>query len=337
MLILDAERRTRQSIQDSYDALSVELLGARASGLPPERIRELIASGLLPIESLEGLNVNSLDEPLNPLLFIRRIGPQYSRASARERRQMRGWTISQWRRELKGLERSKIPSAIVPIMDRPEALETAQAPIRLPELFGPADQASLVSAHESVGAFIRGLGARFADEASAIFFEEWNGEELLNTPDPVRRDQMLQVIREEVGTAVLTKDSAQEVARRIRQRSGDLARNFERIAETELQAVHNEGQILQAVEIDGENAKVARIPETTACQYCLNAFLNAEGKPLVFNVTELIANGSNVGRKRRDWKPTCYPMHPNCRCDTIPVSENQTVSRTGEVLREDVY
>ncbi len=47
MLVLDAERRTRQSITDHYDALSVELLGARASGLARQRIEALVRSGPL--------------------------------------------------------------------------------------------------------------------------------------------------------------------------------------------------------------------------------------------------------------------------------------------------
>jgi hypothetical protein len=48
-------------------------------------------------------------------------------------------------------------------------------------------------------------------------------------------------------------------------------------------------------------------------------------------VSELIENGTNVGRARADWQPTAYPVHPNCRCDTIPVGPTQTVSRSGRL------
>jgi len=335
MLVLDAERRTRQNIRDHYDALCIELLGVRGSGLSQERVKALIRAQLVDPSALNGFNVNSLDEPLNPILFIRRIGPLYARANPRERARMRQYTLQQWQRELRGYEP---PPAVryTPPMDRPEApSQSTVEQSAIPDSFGTADRASLVSAFQSMGGYIRGLGARFADEASAIIFEDWNGEQLLSTPDPQRRADMLKVIREEVGAAVLTKDTAREVARRIRQRSDDLARNFDRIAETELQAVHNEGQIIQAVEIDGETARVARIPESGACGFCKEAFLNSEGSPQIFNVVDLIANGANVGRKRKDWLPSAYPMHPNCRCDTIPVGPNQTITRTGRLKSVD--
>ena len=71
MLILDAENRTRQSIQDHYDALCVELLGVRASGLSEDRVRELVLSGRLNVDALRGYNLGDNDEPLNPILFIK--------------------------------------------------------------------------------------------------------------------------------------------------------------------------------------------------------------------------------------------------------------------------
>lgn len=337
MLVLDAERRTRQSIIDHYDALSVELLGARASGLSRERIEALVRSGRLDADQLRGYDAGALDEPLNPILFIRLIGTPYARANPEERARMRTWSLEQWRQRLTGVNQ-RAPRLIPPSMMRTQRPPSEHAPPlppsprAIPEHFTAAERAGVVSAFEVAGSYIRGLGARFADEASAQIFEDWNGERLLDTPDPARRARMLKIIREEVGAATLTKDQAREVARRIRQRSGDLARNFERIAETELQATHNEGQIAQAVELDGEDARVARIPESGACGYCTRAFIDPETqRPYIFKVAQLIENGTNIGRRRADWRPSLYPMHPNCRCDTIPVSPSQTVSRSGRL------
>ena len=337
MLVLDAERRTRQSIIDHYDALSVELLGARASGLSRERIEALVRSGRLSADQLRGLDAGALDEPTNPILFIRLIGSPYARANPEERARMRTWSLEQWRQRLTGVNQ-RAPRLIPPSPMRTQRPPSEHAPPlppsprAIPDHFTAAERAGVVSAFEVAGSYIRGLGARFADEASAEIFEDWNGERLLSTPDPARRAKMLKIIREEVGAATLTKDQAREVARRIRQRSGDLARNFERIAETELQATHNEGQIAQAVELDGEDARVARIPESGACGYCTRAFIDPETqRPYIFEVAQLIENGTNIGRKRADWQPSLYPMHPNCRCDTIPVGPSQTVSRSGRL------
>jgi|DEB0MinimDraft_6_1074348.scaffolds.fasta_scaffold03315_3 hypothetical protein len=339
MLILDAEHRTRQSIIDHYDALSVELLGARASGLTRERIEALVRSGRLSADQLQGLDVADLSEPTNPILFTRLIGTPYSRANPEERARMRSMSLEEWGRRLRGVDQ-RTPSAapsqrLFTRSPSPFSAPLPPHPLAIPEYFTPAERAGLVSSFEVAGSYIRGLGARFADEASAELYEEWGGERLLQTPDPQKRARMLKVIREEVGTATLTKDQARTVARRIRQRSGDLARNFERIAETELQAVHNEGQIAQAVDLDGESARVARIPESGACGYCLRAFIDPETqRPYIFEVSQLIENGSNIGRKRADWTPSAYPMHPSCRCDTIPVGPDQTVSRSGRIQKE---
>lgn len=336
MLLVDAEMRGRGIIESHYDALSVELFGVLASGLARERIETLIEEGYLDPRVLIGDNPTTR-APLNPLLFVRRLGSHYVEASPAERDLMRRWSLDKWRGELtRGITpRRASESRRYPTIERPqpETLAPDPHPQAVPSYFGPAERAGLVSAHKAAGGYIRGLGALYADELSAHVYESWNGEELLNTPDAERRRQKLQVIREEVGAAVLTKDTAREVARRIRQRVGDLARNFDRIAETELQAVHNEGQIFQAVELDGEEARVARIPESGACSSCRALFIDpTTDTPRVFLVSDLAANGTNVGRPRRSWSATAYPVHPNCRCDTIPLSPNQTVTASGRIV-----
>ena len=334
---LGAEGRTRQGVTDHYEALGVELLGVRASGLTRQRIEALVRSGRLRADQLRGFDAGSLSEPTNPILFIRLIGTPYSRATPTERARMRTWSLNRWRRRLIGADTRParlIPPLPAPIQREPSPFSAAltPSPRAIPEHFTAAERAGVVSAFETAGSYIRGLGARFADEASAEIFEDWNGERILSTPNPARRARMLKIIREEVGAAVLTKDQARAVARRIRQRSGDLARNFERIAETELQATHNEGQIAQAVELDGEGARVARIPESGACGYCLSAFIDPETqRPYIFEVAQLVENGTTIGRARADWAPSAYPMHPNCRCDTIPVGPSQIVSRCGRL------
>lgn len=336
MLLVDAEIRGREAIEAHYDALSVELFGAAAAGLPRERLETLIEEGYLDARVLLSEDNEVTEAPLNPILFIRRLGSHYAQASPEDRTRMRRWDLRRWRGELeRGITPTTTESRRYPSIERPQPATLAPEPLprAIPSYFSEAERAGLVSAHRVAGGFIRGLGSLYADEFSADIYEAWNGEELLSTPDAERRRQKLQVIREEVGAAVLTKPTAQEVARRIRQRVGDIARNFDRIAETELQAVHNEGQIYQAVELDGETARVARIPESGACDSCQSLFIDpTTNTPRVFYVSDLAANGTNVGRPRRSWTATAYPVHPNCRCDTIPLSEGQTVTASGRIV-----
>ena len=340
MLLTDAEQRGRSVIEAHYDALIVELFGARASGFSRDRLESLVQSGYLNIEALSGVDTSNtgLEEPLNPILFVRRLGSHYAEADSKTREQMRQWDLQRWASEMERPLTRREPKAdvVFPTIDRPQPLNLTPPPQQraVPSYFGPAEKAGLVSAFQVAGGFIRGLGASYADEFSSSVYEEWNGEELLSTPDPVRRADKLRVIREEVGTAVLTKDTARDVALRIRQRVGDLARDFERIAETELQAVHNEGQIYQAVELDGEGARVARIPESGACGACIRLFIDpVTNEPFIFSVGDLASNGTNVGRPKRSWVPTAFPVHPHCRCDTIPVGPDQKVTKVGRLVK----
>lgn len=344
MLVLDYEQHTRESITAHYDALCVELLGVRGAGLPRERIAELIESGHLSPAALEGLDVGDLDEPLNPLLFVRLIGTPYLEATPRTRALMRDYTLDQWRRELEqpfNVRLNEPPTETgwePPLyINRPEPPELPHTPhpAPLPVWISEAEKAGLVSAYKTAGQYIRGLGATLADEASGIIFEEWGGEQIISTPDPQRRAAALEAIREEVGAAVLTHETAQTLATRMRQRTADLARNFERIALTELQSAHNEGQIYQALYVDGEGARVARIPESGACKHCLRLFTRPDGRPRVFDVEELVSYGSNVGRAARDYVPSAYPIHPQCRCDTIPIRAGQDIDAQGRLTRAE--
>jgi len=340
MLLLDAETRGREIIEAHFDALLISLFGARFAGLDRERVEELFARGLINTSQLNGLDLQRDEsEPLNPILFIRRLGSPYAEADSSLKEKMREWDIDRWRQEniLQGKrEERRQEGARYPLLDRPLPPLAPVAPNEraFPPSFGQAEKAGLVSAFQVSGGYIRGLGASYVDEFRADLFEEWDGENLLRSPDPIRRRTKLEIIREEVATAVLTKAKAEEVGRRLRQRTKDMARNFERIAETEIQAVHNEGQIYQAVDLYGEGARVARIPESGACKHCLELFIDPKtSEPYIFGVLELAANGSNVGRKRRNWKATAFPVHPNCRCDVVGLSPEQKADRLGRIKK----
>ena len=99
-------------------------------------------------------------------------------------------------------------------------------------------------------------------------------------------------------------------------RTGDYARNWRRIARTELQGVANDGAAIEALRTYGAEARVARIPNADACPDCRRLFLGDDGKPRIFTVAELVGNGVNVGRARRDWVASLWPVHPNCNCTT---------------------
>ncbi len=93
------------------------------------------------------------------------------------------------------------------------------------------------------------------------------------------------------------------------------------IISTEIQALFNESGIMAAVASNGREARVIRLPESGACKHCKRLFLDGEGQPKVFSVSEILSYGTNAGRKPVDWLPTLWPVHPNCRCSVEPVED----------------
>jgi hypothetical protein len=101
------------------------------------------------------------------------------------------------------------------------------------------------------------------------------------------------------------------------------SRDWQRVAITELQGAYNEGTVVHGIDLYGQAARVARVPEDGACEKCRELFLGADGRPIIWRVGDLVANGSNVGRKRDKWKATVWPIHPRGRCGTVLVPPGQ--------------
>ena len=92
--------------------------------------------------------------------------------------------------------------------------------------------------------------------------------------------------------------------------------DWHRVARTELQEADNRAAAMTIADTHGEDAKIARVPNPTACEDCSRLYLDEEGNPIIWSLAELSANGDNVGRKRADWQATLGTVHPNCHCRT---------------------
>ena len=53
-----------------------------------------------------------------------------------------------------------------------------------------------------------------------------------------------------------------------------------------------------------------------ACKHCIKAYLTGgiDSEPKIFKLSELRANGTNIGKKPEAWLPVIGGMHPHCRC-----------------------
>lgn len=129
------------------------------------------------------------------------------------------------------------------------------------------------------------------------------------------RMEQEKVIQGAIKEGVLKRQTSRIIASRIANQLDDWNRDWNRIVETEFQSVFNMGRA-QSFMRKGGSGKVWFEVFPGACQSCIQLYLTAGigSKPKLFDIAELIANGSNVGRKRADWKPTLYGVHPFCRC-----------------------
>lgn len=323
-----------------HDAFLVEFLGAERSGLSAERIGELLDEGLVDEASMQGLTVGATG--LDPYEFSALAGTLMDDADPETRKQMREWDIERWapmvqvrREDLRSLTREEAEAraqngALAPA---PPIEYTERPSVTPPAWMSVAEQAGYERAILRGGEFIRGLGNELNADLLQVVAEEWAGEQIVREVDPAKRQDMLAIVREELADSLATKRDARALAGALADRSQHYAHNWKRIAVTELQGAHNEGRVSYALNAYGEDAQVARIPESDACEYCRMHFAPS-GVPKVFKVADIIGNGTNVGRKRSQWQPTVWAMHPNCRCDTIAVPQGFIVAEDGTLSRE---
>jgi hypothetical protein len=164
-------------------------------------------------------------------------------------------------------------------------------------------------AADRAGQYCVGLGNRWSDTFNRVLVDA--DHQLANNTRGIIRDKTKVAIEERKTRGQLKSD--------LRQATQDWTRDWDRIAHTEMQNAHQEGVFESIVERKGMEALLARVPDPGACDDCKRLLLDHDGKPLIRPASWWAEQGSNVGRKKRDWKPTLSTIHPHCRCETVHV------------------
>lgn len=321
-------------VREHHDAFAVELFGS-ASGVSPERVQELLAKGLVDPRKLGGWTIPGLSHPLDYFGYMRLIGMLAERADPAQRQAMREWTMEQW---APAVDRLASTLWVQPPLPPSAEVGVATAPPPPPDPPGlsNAQLGSIRAARERAGSFARGLGNAYAQEIEDTLAEVWDGEEITEEVQPAVRQAQVEIVRERVADAVAASADPRQVARDLASDTGRWHHDWLRIAETELQGAYSDGIAIDALESYGAGAQVARIPEGGACDTCRGLLLDDEGRPRVFYVSELLAHGTNIGRPRKAWRPTIWPIHPRCRCDTVVVPPGMRVTAAGRLSRGEV-
>lgn len=154
---------------------------------------------------------------------------------------------------------------------------------------------------------LKNLGANVASDV----------ENLLLDQDNKRRNQVEKIIKKELSRGTANRNSFQEIMLNLGHKTDDWRRDWGRIVETELHNAQEEGRADDILRNSSElDPQVYKQVYSQACRHCVKAYLtNGLGsKPIVFRLSQIRDNGTNIGKKTSDWKPVISSMHPWCRC-----------------------
>lgn len=139
---------------------------------------------------------------------------------------------------------------------------------------------------------------------------------IIGAKEKKNRNAYESVIRDEVLAGKLRRETSRQIASALALKTGDWSRNFNRIVEYVSHTALNEGRSAMLEDKFGNEVKVYFQVFAGACSSCIELYLTAGigSQPRIFTLTQLKKNGSNIGRKKKEWRATITPIHPHCRC-----------------------
>ncbi len=153
-----------------------------------------------------------------------------------------------------------------------------------------------------------------------------------------------QYIKDEVITAIKFRDTVSSLASALPRKLKTHSRDWLRVASTELHKVRQWGTadaIMRGVgaysgfDEDPEDSRVFVQPTKGACEECKEAYLDKNGIPKIFKLSDLIANGTNIGVPKKQRKPVVPPHHPLGLCEMNYIPPGHEFNDKGELYLAD--
>lgn len=151
--------------------------------------------------------------------------------------------------------------------------------------------------------------------------------------------RMWRTLAEETPTAISESMTREQFRSRIREKAQDWNRDWHRVAHTELWEAKCQGEAAAIIKNesiqsnDGVETEVYKQVSPDACPKCRELFYEADGiTPKTFKLSELMENGTNVGRKQREWLPVVGCVHPNCHCVLCVKPKGTVFDETGKLV-----
>lgn len=290
----------KQIIRDYHDAFAAGVLGPDV--LPNDVLNRLTERGIVPEDLKTIFTPSAADKPPQAMRFI-------------DTTYLYGNQLGQGLEQRRAMQKMNLDQVHSHIGEVNPTLS-------------PVEKQAVEWARHSAGQHIRGMGDRVSLETGTVIMDA----------DAEQRRRYLGVVREELEEGIDKRKEWRKLGSEIGHRTKDWSRDMQRLAATEQQWAMQEGNARAlAKDRDPDDIRVAKQPNPDACPDCVRLHLTAGqgSKPRVFKLSELTANGTNVGKKRASWKAVVGPVHPWCGCELVEVPEGWGFSEEGE-LQPDV-
>lgn len=193
------------------------------------------------------------------------------------------------------------------------------------------EENSLNFARQNAGRYVTALGRRIADNIDLSISQASHDANL----EVAQR----QAINQSVQEAIIKQETRSKLTSELGHNTGDWTRDWRRVAHTEIWNAKLQGEVLSIVQgnsiysnTKGGDTLVFRRPSPDACNHCKRLYLERDEKtPKIFKLSELINNGTNVGKKVGDWAPITGTTHPNCSCPIAVLPDGFGFDENGEL------
>lgn len=131
----------------------------------------------------------------------------------------------------------------------------------------------------------------------------------------ISRVEYEKIFNEEIAEGVLQRKTVSGIVSDIGHRTGDWKKDLGRIVDTEMNNIYQKGRAVEIVTLSHKkDPLVYKDVYEGACRHCIKLYLTKGlgSEPRVFRLSQLIASGTNYGKKVDEWKAVLTGVHPFC-------------------------
>lgn len=196
-----------------------------------------------------------------------------------------------------------------------------------------AEQEAIASAKAVYTEHIRSLGSKLEQQMFTTLLAHY---------DAARRSSLATKDRQKLARGIADKDSFTAICAALSESTQALRKDWKRLVYTELHNHVEEGKALALIKLGHGDVRVYKKPKPDACPFCKLLYLQPNGIPRVFRLSDLMKNGTNVGRKagkpllegasKTQWKAVLGAMHPWCRCSLHYIQDGYGFNTSGVIV-----